>query len=798
MSLRRLTAALLAVAMLMGSPALAGAQAPPPPGTTAPTAGDDATTPARISYMHGEVSFWRPGAEDWTPATVNTPLAPGDVLYTGSAGNVEIQIGPRSFVRAAEGTQIGLDNQDPDFIQFRVTSGHAAMDLHEVAPGNAVELDTPNAAFTIERAGYYHVDVAPDGASFRTHRGGSATMTPEGGAPATIGANQQVVVTGTDAPRVSLGPAPELDAWDRWGTQRSDAVAQSMSIRYVGSGVYGAETLDRYGSWRTVDTYGSVWVPSGVAPGWVPYSTGRWIWDPRFGWTWLDTEPWGWAPYHYGRWVFVGSYWAWAPGPVVVRPAYAPALVVFLGGGVAVGVSRPLAWAPLAWGEPVVPWWGRPGFVGRPWWGGWGGPRVVNNVVVNRNTTVNVTNINVYRNVSVNNAVVGVPAERFGHGDARPARIAQTEVQRLTPVRGELGVKPVASSVAPAQGRAARPPEAVHSRPVVATRQPHDTRPALQAEGLPAAPNAAPAPAPRIVPSPRQRGERAAVTQPAQGAPGVPGAAGTPGGPAGQAPAPSAPARPEPRGPEKAREPREQDVQKGPGPAPAQEPQKAREKARDGEGQKGLRARGTERPTPPPPPGATTAPSVATPPQPAPQQPPQPPQPPQQERGRRDDSARPEHRKDRQDGTGTPRPAPPAQTVTPQPPPQPRSQSVTPPPQTVTPQPPPQPRPQSVTPPGAPPQQGPAAQPAPRAERAPQRHERPEAPQKGEKQQPQQQPQQPPPPPPQQQQPPQKGDKQSRMDRPERHMNVQPAVGERPAAPEQRSGRPGHDRPDHR
>jgi hypothetical protein len=43
-----------------------------------------------------------------------------------------------------------------------------------------------------------------------------------------------------------------------------------------------------------------------------------------------------------------------------------------------------------------------------PWWGGWGGPRVVNDDVVNRTTVVNVTNITVYKNVQVHNAVVDV------------------------------------------------------------------------------------------------------------------------------------------------------------------------------------------------------------------------------------------------------------------------------------------------------------------------------------------------------------------------------------------------------
>jgi len=473
-----------------------------PPGSPVPAPSSD-VTPARVSYLNGEVSFWRPGAQDWTPVKVNMPLAPGDLLYTGQGGNVEIQVGPRAFVRASEGTQIGLDNQEPDFVQFRVTAGHVGLDLREVAAGQTVELDTPNGAFTIERTGYYHAEVTQESTAFVTHRGGSATLTPAGGAATPIASNQQVVITGTESPRVETGAAPALTAWDRWNYQRTDYLLQPASIRYVSPGVYGGEALNQYGSWRQVETYGSVWVPAGVPAGWVPYSTGRWIWDPRFGWTWLDDAPWGWAPYHYGRWVFVGGYWGWAPGPIIVRPAYSPALVVFLGGGVSVSIGRPLWWAPLGWGEPVIPWWGRPGFVGVPWWGGWGGPRVVNNVVVNRTTNINVTNITTYRNVNVTNAVVGVPAERFGQGQVQPTRISQTQVQQLTPVRGALAVRPVAASVQPATGPAAQPPAAVQARTVVATRAPHDVTPMLRAHDLAATPAPVPLPAPRLVPAPR-------------------------------------------------------------------------------------------------------------------------------------------------------------------------------------------------------------------------------------------------------------------------------------------------------
>src|SRR5438093_11765974 len=157
MSPRPMVAGFLIFSMIVSGPASAwraDAQSPlpapaPPPhpaGAPAPTQATE-VTPPRVSYIHGEVSFWRPGAEDWTPAMVNTPLAPGDVLYTGPGGNVELQVGPRAFVRAAENTQLGLDNHEPDFLQLRVTNGHAALDLREARPGFAVELDTPNAAF---------------------------------------------------------------------------------------------------------------------------------------------------------------------------------------------------------------------------------------------------------------------------------------------------------------------------------------------------------------------------------------------------------------------------------------------------------------------------------------------------------------------------------------------------------------------------------------------------------------------------------------------------------------------------
>lgn len=464
-------------------------------------------TPPRVSFVDGQVSFWRPGAQDWAPAQVNTPLAPGDELSTGSPGNLELQIGARAFVRTWANSQIGLESQEPDFLQFKMTAGTAAFELRRLESGQTVEVDTPNAALTIEHSGYYRVEVTGERTSVTTRRGGRATLTPASGEAVAITPSEEVVVEGTASPQVNAYAAPPRDDWDKWNYARTESLLDSVSARFVTPGTYGVDDLDTYGTWRDVPTYGPVWVPTGMPAGWVPYSTGSWTQDPSYGWTWVDTAPWGWAPYHHGRWVFVNSFWAWAPGPVLTRPVYAPALVAFFGGpGVRVGIGGSVVgWVPLGWGEPVVPWWGRQGFAHNPWWGGWGGPRVVNNTVISNTTVVNVQSITVYRNAGVQNAVVAVSENRFGRGPIMSARLAHFDMRNIQPIHTGPQVSASPASFVPTTGRGFRPPENVLRRSVVATRPPHSwSGPAGEGERR-VGPAGVPAAAPRIVSVPQQR-----------------------------------------------------------------------------------------------------------------------------------------------------------------------------------------------------------------------------------------------------------------------------------------------------
>lgn len=84
------------------------------------------------------------------------------------------------------------------------------------------------------------------------------------------------------------------------------------------------DQLAPHGRWVATRSYGSCWVPSGVATGWEPYVDGQWVYSD-YGWTWASDDPWGDVPYHYGTWAWVDPYgWAWVPGTV-----WAPAWVTW-------------------------------------------------------------------------------------------------------------------------------------------------------------------------------------------------------------------------------------------------------------------------------------------------------------------------------------------------------------------------------------------------------------------------------------------------------------------------------------
>jgi len=462
----------------------------PPPDQQAP-AQDPPTRVARLSYSVGSVSFQPGGEGDWVTAVRNRPLTTGDNLWADKDSRAELQIGSTSIRIDAE-TSITLLEVDDDTTQIRLSQGSILFRIRHLDDNNHFEIDTPNSAFVVERNGEYRVDANSTGdESDVTIWRGRGEVTG-GGASFDVVAGQRARFTGTDQLDHEIGQLPRNDDFDNFAFKRDENEDHDESSNYISPEVTGYDDLDEYGHWHYAADYGPVWTPAAVAPGWAPYRFGHWVWIDPWGWTWVEDEPWGFAPFHYGRWAFVGGAWCWAPGPIAVRPVYAPAFVAFVGGGsFAVGVA-PVGWFPLAPREVYVPWYRT-------------SPRYVNNVNIT-NTRVNVTQVtNVYNTTIINNntttvnrvtyvnqrvpnAVTAVSHDTFVN--ARPVHnnLVRVDENRVAeaPVVHNVPVQPVRQSVFGA-GRPsnARPPAQIENRPVVATRTPTAPRPSFEQRQAP-------------------------------------------------------------------------------------------------------------------------------------------------------------------------------------------------------------------------------------------------------------------------------------------------------------------------
>jgi hypothetical protein len=500
---------------------------------------------AQLNYFSGSVSFQPAGEGEWVTAIPNRPITTGDNLWTDSNSRAELHIGSTA-IRMGPRTSLTLLDLDDQTSQLRLSEGALIMQLRHLDDGDLVEVDTPNLAFTVQRTGEYRIDVTDDGdaTTVTVWRGRGEVV--GGGDSYLVAAGQQARFVGMQDLDHQIEQIAPYDDFDNWAFDRDRRAEKVESSNYISEEMTGYEDLDDYGRWRYVADYGPVWTPTRIAAGWAPYRYGHWVWIEPWGWTWVEDEPWGFAPFHYGRWALIDSGWCWVPGPVVVRPVYAPALVAFVGGegGFRLGGGPGVAWFPLAPREVYIP----PYRVSRTY---------VNNVNIT-NTRVNVTQVtNVYNVYTTNNtnvtrisyvnqrapnAVTAVSRETFVNAQSVSRNIARVDPQQLTTAQAvthATPVQPVKTSVLGA-GEKARttPPPAVVNRQVIATRSPTPLRAPFEqrqpaVNGRTVAPSSpqprsrtAEAPAtqpsveqPRSVPRPTERAQVPENRQPSQGIP---------------------------------------------------------------------------------------------------------------------------------------------------------------------------------------------------------------------------------------------------------------------------------------
>ena len=498
----------------------------------------------RLRHVEGQVSMQPGGVDDWVAANLNRPLTTADRIWTDVDSRAELSLASAALRMGAE-TSLTLSNLDDNTLQIELDQGTLNLAVRYLNSGEVVEVDTPNFAYTVFKPGHYRFDVQPnDDTSWITVRRGDGEATGQGNAVRVHG-GQQLSFSQGQSLNYQDSALRQNDDFDNWSEMRERRDTSSTSARYVAAGTVGYEDLDESGDWRPSAAYGTVWYPR-VQAGWAPYRDGHWAWVEPWGWTWVDDAPWGFAPFHYGRWVNDSGRWGWIPGPVGVRPVYAPALVAWVGGanfGVSIGIGGGgggVGWFPLGYRDPYLPSY----HVSREY---------ARNVNISNSREVNVTTVNNYystnnvnvRNTTINNihyenanvrgAATGVSSSTFASGKSVGRNSVVVPVSAVKPasIMSTAAVVPTREAVLGGRAPATAPQRIVAPRQVVSKAPPpprpvsfEQQRPLLEkSNGVPLSKEtratiraANPAPAPRGgQPAGNQQGGRG----PAANQPGV-------------------------------------------------------------------------------------------------------------------------------------------------------------------------------------------------------------------------------------------------------------------------------------
>ncbi len=477
---------------------------------------------ARISFLEGEVSYRRAthDPQTWYDASTNTPLGENDQVFTGQRGRAEIQLTGRNLVRLDGDTSFKIAQFTTAVTQISLPVGTAIFRIDSldrkqfdiVAANDAnrddplyFEVNTPTVSVTLLKTGNYRISVQNDGTTEVVVRNGEAEIFNQELGSITVKKGRRIVIEGADPSYYQIAKLQDKDAFERWSDRRDDELAyqaDSLSARYVPSGIPGVYDLDRYGDWWHTADYGYVWSPRTVAAGWSPYRVGAWRWYSDWGWTWISTEPWGWTPYHYGRWAYHRSRWCWVPwggSGVSVGFSWSPALVTWFGWGN--GYNRgynngyrdgyrdgrfdSVGWIPLGPGEQYH----------HPYWRRGGNTTIVNNTNIYGNGNTITQRLDSYRNYNAPGGITRMDGRRFdthrvavNNLDNTP--LPQPALRSAVTMRGDSMRPVVTANIQPTVNPAADPTNRlVTQRNVVSRGVARGDVPGFTRGGDPSAPN---------------------------------------------------------------------------------------------------------------------------------------------------------------------------------------------------------------------------------------------------------------------------------------------------------------------
>jgi hypothetical protein len=303
-----------------------------------------------ISYLPEEPGvkspeIFRSGLAVPETATLNFPLAPGDVVVTYDKP-CEIQFDSGTIVRLGTDTKLKIEtimaqtlSSGEQLSNLFLEKGRIYLMYTAYNSWEIFQLLTPTAALKMKNHTVILAEVAENGETRLVLKEGKGnllfgpssdrlkSMAVKKGESLVIRADNQVEKTAN---------FPELADFEAWNEKLNKEFLElhkgitplPKPIQKLPAAVfYFAQNYgNQYGQWIWDDFYGYVWRPyyNDVYPwgNWSPYFYGRWSYV-NGSLFWVPEEPWGWVPYHLGIWQWDKKLgWVWIPGSV-----FAPAWV---------------------------------------------------------------------------------------------------------------------------------------------------------------------------------------------------------------------------------------------------------------------------------------------------------------------------------------------------------------------------------------------------------------------------------------------------------------------------------------
>jgi len=314
-------------------------------GTVGGMAGAQEPMHARISFDSGGAMVKGNADADWSYATVNTLILPGDTLWADQSGTLEVEMAGGTFLRMADRSKADIVALPPLAV-IRGWTGAFYVQRVGRSTGDVV-FETPVCKVDVERNSQARIDILTDGATTVTVRWGRALIRTHTSGDVMVVTGQRCYV---DPGYLPSDPMPfdlrEEDAFDSWNRERARTLAIGSetlpSTVVYKSAPIGMADLEPYGEWVYVDS-SYYWRPT-VVTEYVPYRYGHWSYIPSSGYVWVGDYPFSYVTSHYGRWRHHNDYgWMWA-----YRDVWGPAWVA------SVRYGPNFVWCPLdPWDRPV-------------------------------------------------------------------------------------------------------------------------------------------------------------------------------------------------------------------------------------------------------------------------------------------------------------------------------------------------------------------------------------------------------------------------------------------------------------